>query len=93
MDFENMQWDTIEKWIIASRKIKLHRGGFSVSAAKEKTIQALSFWVKNSLHIGRVKVKADFDDTEFATIKMTDMVDEAYIQYLDCKTNSDVSTP
>ena len=40
-----------------------------------------------------VKVKAEFDDTEFATIKMTYMVYEAYINYLDCKTDSNISPP
>ena len=49
--------------------------------------------VNDSLRIGRVKIKADLDETEFISIKMNEMADETYIYYLDCKTNSDVSTP
>ena len=45
-DFDNLQWDSIKKKT-AARKINLNRGGFYVSAAKEKMIQALSFWVNN----------------------------------------------
>ena len=37
--------------------------------------------------------EADFDDTEYTTIKMTDMADKAYIRYLDWNTDSGVSTP
>ena len=40
-----------------------------------------------------VKVKTDFDETEFATINVTEMVDEAHIHYLEWNTDSDVSTP
>ena len=92
MDFENMQWGSIEKWISTSRKSNLNRWGFSVSAEKEKRIQALALWVNDSLRIGRLKVEADFYETEFITIKMTEMVNETYINYLDCNTVSDVST-
>ena len=68
------------------------RRGLYVSATRENSIKALAFWVIYSLRIGRVKLEADFDETEFTTIKMTEMVDEAYIRYVDWNTNSDVST-
>ena len=93
MELENMQWGSIEKWISNVRKINLHRGGFSVTAAKENMIQVLEFWVNESLRIRRVNFESDFDETKFTTIKMTDMFNEAYIHYLDCKTNNDASTP
>ena len=93
MEFENMQWDSIKKWIPAARKSNLNGVGFSVSDAKEKRIQSLSLWVNKPLYIGRVKFEYDFDDTDFTTINMTEMVYEAYINYLDFNTNSDVSTP
>ena len=92
-DFENMQWDSIEKWISAARNRKPNRGVLSLSAPKEKMIQALEFWVNDSLHIRRVKVESYFDETEFTTINMTEMANEDYIHYLDYKTDSDVSTP
>ena len=75
MEFENMQWDSIEKWISAAIMSNLNRGGFSVSAAKEKRIQALALWVNDSLRIGRVKDEAEFYETDFTTTKMTEMVD------------------
>ena len=71
MDFENIQWDIIEKWISTARKCKLNIGGFSVSYAKENRIQALVFWVNDSLCIRRVKFEAEFDETDFTTINMT----------------------
>ena len=43
MEFENMQWDNIEKCIYNARNSDLNRGGFSVSAAEEKMIQSLAF--------------------------------------------------
>ena len=55
-------------------------------------IQALALWVNVSLRIRRVKFEAEFDETEFTTILMTNMVDEDYVHYLDCKTNSYVIT-
>ena len=93
MVFEDMQWDSTKKWISAARKSNLNRGGLSISSTKEKRIQALALWVNDSLRIGRVKNESEFDETEFTTIKMTEMVDKAYIHYLDRKTGSDVSTP
>ena len=93
MDFENMQWTSVEKWISAARRSTLTRGGFSVSAAREKRIQALVFWINDQLRTGRATVEADFDEAEFDAITMAEMVDEAYIYHLDCKTDSDVSTP
>ena len=93
MDFENMQWTSVEKWISATRKSTLNRGGFSVSAAREKRIQALVFWINDQLRTGRATVEADFDEAEFNATTMADMVDEAYIYHLDCNTDSDVSTP
>ena len=77
MDFENMQWESIEKWITTTRNINLNIGWLSLSATKEKRIQAVALWVNESLHIGRVKVESDFDDTEFTTIKMNEMVKDA----------------
>ena len=65
-------------------------GGLSVSAAKKKRIQAPKLWLNESLHIVRVKVEDDFDDTMFTTTNMTEMFDESYIHYLDNNTNSDV---
>ena len=41
----------------------------------------------------KVKVESYFDETEFTTINMTEMADEAYTHYLDCNTDSDISTP
>ena len=82
MVFENMQWYRIEKWILTERKSNFNRGGFYISCTKEKRIQALELWVNDSLHIGGIKFEADFDETEFITIIMTEMVDEAYIHYL-----------
>ena len=90
MEFQKMQWDRIEKWISAARKSNLNRGGLSVLSAKEKRIQDLALWVNYSLCIGRVKFESDFDQTEFTTIKMTEMVNEAYIHYLECKADSDL---
>ena len=43
MEFENMQWDSIEKLISTTREINLNRGVLYVSAAKEKRIHALAF--------------------------------------------------
>ena len=37
----------------------------------------LAFWVNDSLRIVRVNVDSELDETDFATIKMTEMVDEA----------------
>ena len=34
VDFENMQWDNIEKYISDARKSHLNRGGLSISYAK-----------------------------------------------------------
>ena len=87
-----IQWDSIKKCISAARKSNLNRVGFYVSYTREKTVQDLALWVNDSLRIGRVKSEADFDETELTTIKMTEMDDEDYIQLLDWKTNSDVST-
>ena len=92
IEFENMKWDSIEKRISVVIKININIGGFSVSDAKDIMIQALALWVNDSLRIGRLKVEADFYETEFITIKMTEMVNETYINYLDCNTVSDVST-
>ena len=75
-----MQQDIIEKWIYNA-------------AAKEKRIQALALWVNDSLCILRVKVEADFDKNECTNTNITEKVDEAYIQYLDNNTNSDVGNP
>ena len=66
--------------ISAARKSNLNRGGFYVSSTHEKRVQDLALWVNDLLRIGRVKSEADFDDTEFTTIKMTEMADEAYIK-------------
>ena len=60
-----------------------HRRGLSVSAAKNKRIQALAFWINELLHIRRLKFEDDFDETEFTIVKMNEIVDEAYIHYLD----------
>ena len=75
MEFENMQWDSVEKWISAAIMSNLNIGGLSVSDAKEKRIQALTLWLNESLRIVRVKVEDDFDDTVFTTTKMNEMVD------------------
>ena len=83
----------IEKWISSARKGNLIRGGFSVSTSKGKRIQDLLFWVNDSLCNGRVKLEAEFDETDFTTIKITVMDDDACINYLECKTNNDVSAP
>ena len=83
MDFENMQWKDVEKWISNARKLNLNRGGFSISAAKEKRIQALTFWVNDLLRTGRATIEADIDETEFDVFKMNEMAEEAYIYYLD----------
>ena len=80
MDFENIQWDSIEKWISSAINSNLNKGEFILSHAKEKRIQALELWVNVSLHIRRVKFEADFDDTEFAIIEMNEMVNDSYIQ-------------
>ena len=93
MKFENMHRDNIEIWISSARRSNLNRGGLSVSLKKEKSIKDLLLWVKDSLLPGRVNVEADFYDTDITTTNMTDMDYEAYIHYLDCKTNSDVITP
>ena len=77
IDFENMQWYSIEKCISAAIISNLNRGGFSLSAAKEKRVQALALWVNDSLRIGRFKVEAEFDEKEFTTTRMNEMVDEA----------------
>ena len=66
-------------------------GGFSISTANYKSIEALALLVIYWLLIGRVNVKAAFDDTEFITINRNEMVYDAYILYLDWKTNSDFS--
>ena len=71
-----------EKYISFARNSNLNRGGFSISEAEEKTIQALELWVNYSLRIGMATVKFEFDETEYTTIKMTEMVDYAYIRYL-----------
>mmetsp|Transcript_15996 Transcript_15996/g.23840 ORF Transcript_15996/g.23840 Transcript_15996/m.23840 type:complete len:787 (+) Transcript_15996:5053-7413(+) len=93
MDFENMQWKDVEKWISNARKLTLNRGGFSISSSKEKRIQALAFWVNDLLRTGRATVEADINEAEFDVITMNEMAEEAYIYYLECKTDSDVSTP
>ena len=93
IEFENMKWDSIEKRISVVIKININIGGFSVSDAKDIMIQALALWVNDSLRIGRLKVEADFYETEFITIKMNEMANEVYTHYLDFSTNSDVSTP
>ena len=49
--------------------------------------------VKYLLRIGRVKAEADFDETEFTTTKINEMVDDAYIHYLVKNTDSDVRNP
>ena len=93
MVFDHIQWDCIDKCISAAINSYLNRWLFSVSYAKYKRIQDQSFWVNDSLRTRRVKVEADFYETEFATIKITDVIDEAYIHYLDLNTDSDVITP
>ena len=75
------------------KKENLNRGGLYVSATREKSIQTLLFWLNDSLRTVRVKVDADFDETELTTIKMTKTVNEAYIHYLEWKTDSAVHTP
>ena len=91
MVFENMQWDSIEKWISGKKRRNFKWVVFSISTANYKSIQDLALWVNESLYIRRLKVKAEFDDAEFITIKMNEMVYKAYILYLDWKTNSDFS--
>ena len=59
--------------ISAEIKSNLNRGGLSVSAAKEKRIQALAFWLNYAPCTGSVKVEADFDETEFTIIKMNEV--------------------
>ena len=65
-------------WISAAINTNLNRGGLSASIAKKNMIKVLEFWVNDSLYIGRVKFKADFDDTDFTIIKMTEMSDKNY---------------
>ena len=93
MKFDSMLWESIEKWILAVRKSNIKRGGFSVLDAKEKRIQCLAFWINDTLRNWRVNFEAEIDDTNFTTIKITEIVDDAYIHYLECKTDSDVRTP
>ena len=71
MEFENTQWDNIEKCISATIKRNLNRGGLSVSSTKKKSLQALDFRIADSLCIRRVKTEAGFYETEFTTTKMT----------------------
>ena len=54
MEFEIMQWYSIEKLIFTAKNSNLNRGGLSVSDAMYKGIQALAFWVNDSLRIVRV---------------------------------------
>ena len=49
--------------------------------------------MNDSLRIGRYKVEAEFDEKEFTTTRMNEMVDEAYIKSLDNNTDSDVRNP
>ena len=90
MDFGNMTWDSIEKWISAARNRNLNIKEFSLSAAKEKVIQALALWVNESLCIGRVNDKVEFDETDFTTINIPEIFEDAYTHYLDWNTDSDV---
>ena len=77
-----MQQESIEKYISSAKNINFNRGGFSVSSAKDKSIQALSFELNDSLRIGRVKVEAGFEEAGVTTININEIVDEAYIHYL-----------
>ena len=43
MNFENIQWYIIKKWISAVRNKNINRGGLSVSAVKDNSIHALVF--------------------------------------------------
>ena len=36
MKFENMQWDSIEKWILTAIQSNINRVGLSISSAKER---------------------------------------------------------
>ena len=83
IDFENIQWDRIGKLISAARNSNLNIRGFSVQDKKDKRIHKLSLWVNNSLRIRRVESKADFYETAFNTTKMTEIVNDTYIHYLD----------
>ena len=93
MGFENMQYYIIETWISSARKSNINREVLYVSAAKENRIQDLALLINDSLCIRRLKVRVGFDYTELTTINMTKMFNENYIHYLECNTESDVSTP
>ena len=93
MGFENMQYYIIETWISSARKSNINREVLYVSAAKENRIQDLAFLINDSLCIRRLKVRVGFDYTDLTTINMTKMFNENYIHYLECNTESDVSTP
>ena len=80
MDFENMNWINVEKWIYSARRANLNRGGFSISAAKEKRMQALAFWVNDLLRTGKAKVEADFEEADIsAPGRISELAEEAYI--------------